>query len=101
MATQTGPAGQVDTLDKIEEPSRYKVLMHNDNYTSMDFVVSVLQRIFYKNAIEAEAITLNIHNYGIGECGIFTREIAEAKIGQVRHEARLHGFPLRCSLEKV
>lgn len=101
MATQTGPAVQVETVERLEEPSRYKVLMHNDDYTSMEFVVAILRSVFYKDAIEAEAIMLNIHNHGIGECGVFPREVAEAKIGQVRHEARLAGFPLRCSMERI
>lgn len=75
--------------------------MHNDDYTTMDFVVAILISIFHKSTEDATSIMLNIHNNGIGECGVYTREIAEAKISQVRHEARLAGFPLRCSMEKV
>lgn len=86
---------------KLEEPSRYRVLLHNDDYTSMDFVVWVLRSIFHKNPVEARSIMLGVHKGGIGECGIYTREIAEAKVSQVIRSARQEGFPLKCTKEKV
>ena len=95
--------GQTDTIqkEKLSEPNRYRVLMHNDDYTTMDFVVAVLRSIFNKNPEEAEALMRVIHNEGVGQCGIYTEEIAEAKVHLVRHEARLAGFPLQCSMEKI
>lgn len=95
-------AGDVEAVieNKVEEPARYKVLMHNDNYTSMDFVVEVLCGIFHKNLDNARALMMIIHTQGIGECGIYTKEIAEAKVGAVRTAARKAGFPLRCTMEK-
>ena len=94
--------GDVDTLDEqqVEEPPRYKVLLHNDNYTSMDFVVSILCRIFNKDIREATRIMYAVHNSGIGQCGIYTREIAETKVTLVRNDARHAGFPLKCTMEK-
>lgn len=94
--------GGVETIieKKIEEPPRYKVLLHNDNYTSMDFVVSILCRIFNKDIREATRIMYTVHRSGIGECGVFTREIAETKVTLVRNDARMAGFPLKCTMEK-
>ncbi len=86
--------------DDLQEPRQYRVLLHNDDYTSMEFVVSVLQRIFYKSVDEATHIMLAIHRDGIGLCGIYTHEIAETKVKQVRLVAREAGFPLRCTLEE-
>jgi len=92
----------VDTIEelKIQEPPQYKVLLHNDDVTTMDFVVGILCRIFHKAPEEAEAIMLNVHNNGIGLCGIYTREIAESKVKLVHHDAWLAGFPLKCTMEK-
>ncbi|MDR0827422.1 MAG: ATP-dependent Clp protease adapter ClpS [Desulfovibrio sp.] len=88
-----------DTLTR--EPRRYNVLLHNDNYTSMDFVVEVLVSIFSKNATEATAIMLVVHEKGSCVCGIYTREVAETKLAQVRQKARQAGFPLRCTMEEA
>lgn len=95
--------GQVDSLteQKVEEPSRYKVLMHNDDYTDMNFVVDVLCRVFNKDFETANNLMLQVHTKGIGECGIYTREIAEAKISRVHHDAKVSGYPLRCTMEKA
>lgn len=90
----------VDLEEKLEEPGRYKVLLHNDDITTMEFVETILQQIFHKTPMDAKAIMLTVHHTGIGQCGIYTREIAETKVTQVRNEARHAGFPLKCTLEK-
>lgn len=84
-----------------EEPPLYKVFLHNDDYTTMDFVVELLVQIFNKSPIEAQEIMLRIHNDGIGECGIFIKEIAETKVAQVHVRASDAGFPLKASMEKA
>lgn len=86
--------------ETVQEPPRYKVLMHNDNVTTMDFVVDELCSVFNKQRDEARSIMLSVHKTGIGLCGIYTREIAEAKINRVHMDARMANFPLRCSLEE-
>lgn len=75
--------------------------MHNDDYTSMHFVVEVLQSVFHKNATQANEIMLRIHLKGVGVCGVFPLEIAETKVEQVHNKARKKGYPLRCSLQRV
>ncbi|MDR1658823.1 MAG: ATP-dependent Clp protease adaptor ClpS [Desulfovibrio sp.] len=94
-------AGGVAVARKLKDPDRYAVLLHNDDYTSMDFVVGVLCSVFYKTPEQAAAIMMSVHKQGIGQCGIFTREIAEAKVQRVRHKAQEAGFPLKCTMEKV
>ncbi|WP_303721940.1 ATP-dependent Clp protease adaptor ClpS [Malonomonas rubra] len=91
----------VKTEEQVTTPSLFKVLMHNDDYTTMEFVIEVLQEIFHKPATEAEKIMLTIHFQGVGHCGIFPYAIAETKADQVRMRARKAGFPLRCSLEEA
>ena len=86
---------------KIQEPSLYKVLLHNDDYTSMEFVIAILERVFQKNTSEATKIMMNVHQEGIGIAGIYTREICETKVAVVHDLARQSEFPLRCSVEKV
>ena len=92
----------VITADKkeLKRPSLYKVLLHNDDYTTMEFVIYVLKVIFGKTQTEAEDIMLKVHNEGIGECGIYTFEIAETKCDRVLREAKEEGHPLKCSIEK-
>ncbi len=87
--------------DEVREPHLYKVLLHNDDYTSMDFVIHVLVKIFRKSEPEAQQIMLAVHERGIGLCGVFTREIAETKVMQVRSLARDAGFPLLCTSERM
>ena len=87
--------------EAVREPSRYKVLMHNDNFTTMDFVVHVLQNVFSKTPSEAVHIMLTIHKSGIASCGIYTAEIAETKIAAVHQLAEQKGFPLKCSMEEA
>lgn len=94
--------GDTETVieQELKEPRRYRVLLHNDNYTTKDFVVSILCRIFNKNIREATLIMEQVHNNGIGQCGVYTREIAETKVTLVRSEAREARFPLRCTMEE-
>lgn len=89
------------TKERVTTPSLFKVLMHNDDYTTMEFVVEVLRDVFRKSATEAEKIMLTIHFQGIGYCGTFPYAIAETKAGQARIKARKAGFPLRCTLEEA
>lgn len=95
--------GSVATKDrsKVREPSLYKVLLHNDDYTSMEFVVAILEKVFRKNTSDASRIMLNVHQDGIGIAGIYTREICETKVATVHDLARQNEYPLRCSIEKV
>lgn len=86
--------------EELKEPSMYRVLLHNDDYTTMDFVVMVLEKIFHKTLAEAEAIMLAVHEKGSGVCGVYPKEIAEFRVAQVHSRANEAGFPLRCSMEK-
>ena len=90
-----------DTKKKIKKPSLYKVVMLNDDYTPMDFVVYLLKIFFTKKQNEASKIMLEVHNKGAATCGIYTREIAETKILKVINASRMNGFPLICTLEKI
>ena len=92
---------QVIVEKKLKEPDRYRVLLHNDDYTSMDFVVAVLCSIFNKTTQEATAIMLNAHQQGVGQCGVYTHEVAETKVKRVHQAARAAGFPLKCTMEKI
>jgi ATP-dependent Clp protease adaptor protein ClpS len=85
---------------KSEKPSLYKVLLLNDDYTPMEFVVHILERFFNKNRQEATDIMLHVHRRGVGICGIFTHEIAETKVAQVLDFARQNEQPLQCIMEK-
>jgi ATP-dependent Clp protease adaptor protein ClpS len=85
---------------KTKKPSLYRVLLLNDDYTPMEFVVHVLERFFNKNAEEATRIMLHVHQNGVGECGVFTYEVAETKVVQVMDLARKHQHPLQCVMEK-
>jgi ATP-dependent Clp protease adaptor protein ClpS len=93
---------KVESSDReaLQEPPKYKVLLHNDDYTTMDFVVMILQTVFQRNTEEATRIMLNVHHQGIGVAGVYTREIAETKVAIVHQMAKQYQFPLRCSLEK-
>lgn len=85
---------------KTKKPSMYKVLMLNDDYTPMEFVVHVLERFFQKTREEATRIMLHVHQRGVGLCGVYTYEVAETKVTQVMDFARRHQHPLQCTLEK-
>lgn len=87
--------------EELELPPMYKVLLHNDDYTTMEFVVEILQKVFHKTVAEATGIMLLVHKTGAGLCGIFTEDVAETKVEIVHHLARKSGFPLRCSMEEA
>ena len=88
------------TRTRTKKPSMYKVLMLNDDYTPMEFVVDVLQNIFQKNREEATEIMLHVHQKGVGVCGVYTYEVAETKVTQTVDYARKNQHPLQCTLEK-
>ena len=88
------------TRTKTKKPSLYKVLLLNDDYTPMEFVVHILERFFNKGAEDATRIMLHVHNQGVGVCGVFTYEVAETKVAQVMSFARQHQHPLQCTMEK-
>jgi len=90
----------IKTRPKVKKPSMYKVLMLNDDYTPMEFVVHVLQRFFNKTTEEATRIMLHVHQKGVGVCGVFTFEVAETKVAQTMDLARKNQHPLQCTLEK-
>lgn len=79
----------------------YRVLLHNDHYTTMDFVVEVLTRVFQKTVAEATKIMLDVHKKGQGVCGVYTYDLAVTKVGQVHQMARMRDFPLKCSYEEA
>ncbi len=85
---------------QLRRPPMYKVVLFNDDYTPMDFVIHVLERFFQKNREDATRIMLHVHNHGVGECGIYTYEVAETKVTQVMDFARQHQHPLQCVMEK-
>lgn len=87
--------------EKTKEPPLYKVLLHNDDYTTMDFVVEILKTVFHKTETEAERIMLNVHKKGLGICGVYPFEVAETKIETVSALAESNGFPLKSSMEKA
>jgi ATP-dependent Clp protease adaptor protein ClpS len=97
-----GPGTAVITKTKTQtkKPSLYRVLLLNDDYTPMEFVVHVLERFFNKDREAATRIMLHVHHHGIGECGIYTYEVAETKVTQVMDFARKHQHPLQCVMEK-
>jgi ATP-dependent Clp protease adaptor protein ClpS len=85
---------------KTKRPSLYKVLLLNDDYTPMDFVVYVLERFFNKQSEDANRIMMHVHQKGVGICGVYTYEVAETKVAQVTNFARQHQHPLQCTMEK-
>jgi ATP-dependent Clp protease adaptor protein ClpS len=89
-----------EVRDEIDEPPMYKVLLHNDDYTTMEFVVEILMLVFNKPPEEAVEIMLNVHQKGVGICGVYTYEVSETKVNTVHSLAREHGFPLKCTMEK-
>ena len=89
----------VGIKERIQRPRRYKVIMHNDDYTPMDFVVEVLEQIFFKSPPEATRIMLTVHKTGKGIAGVYTKEIADTKTNHTMQIAREHGYPLTLSTE--
>ncbi len=94
-----GPVTSIVTKPKVKKPSMYKVLLLNDDYTPMEFVVTVLQKFFRKTHEEATSIMLHVHQRGVGVCGVFPYDVAESKATQVIDFARQHQHPLQCTLE--
>ncbi len=86
---------------KIKEPSLFRVILHNDDYTTMEFVIKILENIFYKTPSEATKIMLNIHQNGIGLCGVYPYSIAETKAEIVKNESEMNDFPLMCTIEEA
>ena len=92
---------EAEGVTKLKRPPLYKVLLHNDDYTSMEFVVFILQTVFDRNEADAVTIMLNVHRQGLGVAGIFTYEIAEMKTAKVARLAEANEFPLLCTFEEV
>jgi ATP-dependent Clp protease adaptor protein ClpS len=95
-----GTAVITKTKPRTKRPNLYRVLILNDDYTPMEFVVHVLERFFSKDHETATRIMLHVHHHGIGECGVYTYEVAETKVTQVMDFARKHQHPLQCVMEK-
>jgi ATP-dependent Clp protease adaptor protein ClpS len=94
-----GERVRTKTRPEVQRPPLYKVLLHNDDYTTMDFVVAILESVFKKNPQDAVRIMLNVHRNGIGMCGVYPVQIAETKVSTVHELAQDNGFPLKCSME--
>ena len=92
--------GSVLTREKVEKPKKYKVLLLNDDYTAMEFVVFVLTQVFRHSSASATRVMLHIHNSGVGVAGIYTREVAETRVAQVMQLAKDAGHPLQCTMEQ-
>jgi ATP-dependent Clp protease adaptor protein ClpS len=86
---------------EVKEPKLYKVLLHNDDYTTMEFVILILETVFHKSTNDATQIMLNVHHKGVGVAGIYTKEICETKISTVHQLAKKNEYPLRCSMESA
>ena len=102
--SQDSPEQEESVISEVEEettePPMYKVLLHNDDYTTMEFVVEVLMYVFHKSVEDSTAIMLNVHRNGIGLCGVYPYEVAETKVETVHSLAQERGFPLKCTMEK-
>ena len=101
MSKKTRREEKEDTLtrERTEEPKRFKVLLLNDDYTTMEFVVWILETIFRHDLASATRIMLHVHRNGVGVAGVYPREVAETRANQVEKLAREHEFPLRCTTE--
>src|SRR5512138_1975867 len=99
--TRRDTEGELGVVERprTEQPRKYVVVLHNDDYTTMEFVVHVLEKFFYKTETEATQIMLHVHHKGYGIVGVFTRDVAETKASQVMDYAKQHGHPLRCTAE--
>lgn len=95
----SGVVTETRRVEKLKRPKLYKVLFHNDHYTTMEFVVAVLREVFHRSESDAMAIMLNVHRTGVGVAGVYTYEIAETKVRTTEALAKEHEFPLKLSLE--
>ncbi|MDX9801400.1 MAG: ATP-dependent Clp protease adaptor ClpS [Spirochaetia bacterium] len=100
MSGKTAFSTDNKTADMVKEPGKYIIVLHNDNYTTMEFVVSILKKIFHKSSIEANRIMLDVHKKGAGIVGSYTYDIAATKMYQVENMASRAGYPLKCTMEK-
>lgn len=89
------------TRPKVKEPKKYQVILHNDDYTTMEFVVEVLKKVFGKSPVEAHGIMISVHKKGRGIVGLYPYDIAATKVAQTRDMAKRHGYPLKCTLEEA
>ena len=99
---ETNIIGSPDTItaNRLKRPNLYRVLLLNDDYTPMEFVIDVLVRFFSLSVERSTQVMLHVHQSGVGECGVFSYEVAETKVGQVMDYARRHEHPLQCVMEK-
>jgi ATP-dependent Clp protease adaptor protein ClpS len=95
------PQREPETSEEVREPRMYRVLLHNDDYTTMDFVVEILIGVFHKSAADATRIMLDVHKKGIGTCGVYTYDIASSRAAMVHELARKREFPLKCTIEET
>lgn len=101
MPIDTHVHSHVNDIVKFDKPKKYKVLMHNDDFTAMEFVVEILMTVFNKDEITAVVLMQQIHHEGLAICGIYTKEIAETKIVQTKELAKANKFPLKCTMEEA
>jgi len=101
--TNPGNIGEIreQIKERVKEPDMFRVVLHNDDYTSMEFVVEILMKVFQKNVMDATQIMLDVHNKGKGQVGLYTYDIASTKVRQVHQLARQREFPLKCTMEKA
>ena len=103
MASKPPPVPEgdvaVDSRPTVKRPRRYRVVFHNDDYTTMEFVIRVLMDVFHKDEAEATRLMLEVHHVGAAAVGVYTRDVAETKVGQVTRYAQDHGMPLKLSAE--
>jgi ATP-dependent Clp protease adaptor protein ClpS len=95
------PGVVTESEKKLKPPRMFRVLLHNDDYTTMEFVVQILQRVFHRSFAEATQIMLHVHRNGIGVAGVYTREVAETKVAVVDAMARHYEYPLKCTMEEA
>jgi ATP-dependent Clp protease adaptor protein ClpS len=103
MSPTANPRDAPDILieEELQEPQLYRVLLHNDDYTTMEFVISILVEVFRKSTEQAVTIMLAVHEKGMGVCGVYPHEVAETKVAMVHNRARRMGFPLKATMEEV
>ncbi len=99
MSGDVKEKGEIFVKDRVKLPPKYKVMLHNDDYTTMDFVIDVLTHFFGKSQDEAESIMMKVHLEGVGICGVYSFEVAETKVFQVSEYSRANKWPLKCTME--